>query len=271
MKASAMQQTTEFEADPEVDQLLVAWRRGLDGDDAQWQRMRAAVESQLAGAVVAKANPIRLNQQRGIAPSRQRGFLILVMASVLCLALTAWLLDSSPKRVTLRNPQPEADLVSFTAADLQQQAELVCELDRVFEHQLVGVQQRGETVSIDITSSPLTTAEVPQLMMRFVWQQREGGGVWTTVKQEEVIGPLDHQFGLLSDSRLDAGCWSHLLPDHSLWMETTMTQPGGGVVRRAAQYQLNRPAEVWSQSSGEHHFRMLLVYEILKPCGRGVI
>ena len=194
-----------------------------------------------------------------------------VVASVLCLALTGWLLDASPEGVTLHNPPPEVDLVSFTAADVHRQEELVCELDRVFEHQLVGVHQSGGTVSIDITSQPLTTAEVPQLMMRFVWQQREGGGVWTTVKQEEVIGPLDHQFGLLADSRLDAECWSHLLPDHSLWMDTTMTQPGGGVVRRAGQYQLNRPAEVWSQSSGQHQFRMLLVYELLKPCGREVI
>ena len=64
-----MKQIPDFEADPELDPLLVAWRQGLDCDDTQWQRMRAAVESQLAGAAFADASLVRPGCIRPIAVS----------------------------------------------------------------------------------------------------------------------------------------------------------------------------------------------------------
>jgi hypothetical protein len=262
---------TKFDADPELDQLLVHWRQQLDGNDSQLQRMQDIVTRQLAGGKFEGESLVLPSQRRAISAVPQRRPLIALVAVVMCLALTVGLFDSAPKGVTVHHSLALDEQVSFTAAEIRRQEELVCELDRVFEHQLVGVHLRGEKVSVDVTDESLATDGAPRLLMRFVLQQRVGNGNWSTVTQEEVIGPQDNQFGLLDDSRHEVGYWSHLLPDHSLWMESTITQPGGGIVRCTGQYQLNHPAEVWTQSSEGRQRRMLVVYELLNPCARGVI
>lgn len=260
---------TEFQVDPELDQLLVHWRQQLDCDDSQLQRMRDAVTSQLAGGKFEGESPVLPSQRRAVLPVPRRRPLIALVAAVMCLVLTVWLLDSAPKGVTVSNSLALDGQVSFTSTEIRLQEELVCELDRVFEHQLVGVHLRGETVSVDVTNETLVGA--PRLIMRFVLQQRVGNGEWSTVRQEEVIGPQDNQFGLLDDAQHEVSYWSHLLPDQSLWMESTITQPGGGIMRHSGQYLLNHPAEVWAQSSEGRQRRMLVVYELLNPCARGVI
>lgn len=263
-----MNRPTDDEADPELEQRLASWRRDLDCDDAQLQRMRAAVKDQLAGMNWTDSRSLRPARQTEAAPASRQWAMV---AAGMCLALTGWLFRSPSAGIATPDRPHAVGLLAFTTADLRRQAELVCELDRVFEHQLVGIHQNGESVSVDITNQPSARHDAPQLILRFAWQQREGGGIWTTVKQEDVIGPVDHQFDVRVDSRMDVAYWSHLLPDHSLWLESTATPLSGAVVRSSGQYQLNHPAEVWSHSSGKHHFRMLVVYELLNPCGREVI
>ncbi len=262
---------TKFDADPELDQLLVHWRQQLDCHESQLQRMRDAVTSQLAGGKFEVESPVFPSRRRAVLPVPRRRPLIGLVAAVMCLALTVWWCDSAPKGITVNNSPAWDGQVSFTAAEIRRQEELVCELDRVFEHQLVGVHLRGETVSVDVTDESLVTAVAPRLLMRFVLQQRVGNGDWSTVTQEDVIGPEDNQFGMRDDAQHGVGYWSHLLPDHSLWIESTITQPGGGIVQHSGRYQLNQPAEVWTQSSGGRQRRMLVVYELLNPCARGVI
>ena len=266
-----MNSHTHFEADPELDQLLVHWRQQLDCEEAQLQRMQDAVTSQLAGGSFSGESITLSSQQRAALPVPQSRPLLALVLTVLSLAIALWLLDSTPQGIAVGNLPVLDTEVFFTAEEIRRQEELVCELDRVFEHQLVGVQQRGETVSVDLADESLTTVESPRLIMRFVLQQRFGNGEWSTVAQEDVIGPKDNQFGLLGDAQHEVDYWSHLLPDRTLWLELTITQPGGGNVRRSGQCQRNHPAEVWAQSSEGRQRRMLVVYELLNPCTRGVI
>lgn len=260
---------TDFEADPELDQLLVHWRKQLNCDDTQLQRMQTAVTSQLAGGSVSGENIIPSSQQRAVLPVPPSRPLLALVLTVLSLAIALWL--HVPQGDLVGNlPVLDTDVL-FTAEEIRRQEELVCELDRVFEHQLVGVHQKGKTVSVDLADEPPAAAEAPRLIMRFVLQQRVGNGEWSTVTQEDVIGPGDTQFGLHDDAQLQGDYWSHLLPDQSLWMEWTITQPGGGTVHRSGQYQLNRPAEVWVQTSAGRQSRMLMVYQLLNPCTHGVI
>ena len=255
--------------DPEIDQMLKTWRQALGSDDSQLQRMRARVESRLVSMASGGPNLVRSARpaSASIRPGRS---VVAVMAVLLVLGLTGWLLELPRPEVTLSEQSPAAP-VAFTAAEIRKREELVCELDRVFEHHMLGVYQNGQAVEVDLAEQSLATVEAPRLVMRFVLQQRVGNGEWSTANQEEVIGQADHQFDLRADSHIVVGYWSHLLPDDSLWLETTITLSDGAVVSHSGQYQNNHPTEVWSQSFGAQQRRILVVYDLLNPCRREVI
>ena len=160
--------------DPEIDQMLKTWRQALGSDDLQLQRMRARVQSRLVS--MASGGPNLVRSARPASASIRPGLSVAaVMAVLLVLGLTGWLLELPRPEVTLRE-QTQAAPVAFTASEIRKREELVCELDRVFEHHMLGVYQNGQAVEVDLAEQSLATFEAPTLVMRFVQQQRVGNG-----------------------------------------------------------------------------------------------
>lgn len=255
-----MPESDHLDSDPRLDAQLAVWGQSLRRDEERLQRMKAALLSEFASdRPLPPAFRAKLQAKDRPRPS---GWTLVPVA--LCLGIAGWLLLSPAgwNRASQRS-------IAFTPDDVRSRENLVCELERVFEHQLVGVRQRGETVSVD-TDSESRNGEAPTLVLRFVLQDRLAG-VWTTVDQEEVMGPADDQFRFASPARLEIECWSHLLPDQSLWLESVVSPFGGKGVRMAGQFQINLPQELWSVSRGPLQRRVLVVYQMLNPCSGEVI
>lgn len=255
-----MTESHSFDSDPQFDSRLAEWGRSLRPGEEPLSRLQAVVLREFESA------PPPLPSVRATLATKERprrGGWILAPV-VLCLGIASWVM----LRPDVGHRRSEAS-IAFTAEDVRSREDLVCELDRVFEHQLTGVRQQGATVSLD-TVSESGDRQTLRLVLRFVLQDRVAGE-WTTVDQEEVMGPVDDQFRFATPSRLDMDCWSHLLPDQSLWLESVVAPFGGEEVRLAAQFQINHPQEFWSSSTGPLPRRVLVVYQLLNPCSAEVI
>ncbi|MEZ6088717.1 MAG: hypothetical protein R3C05_11970 [Pirellulaceae bacterium] len=192
-----------------------------------------------------------------------------IAACIACIiAWTLWpsRLPTQQPIANSQSPVAASDTYRFTSDELQRTRRLVCELDSVFENQLQLIHMHNQQLEFNISNRPVSDSSSSRVVLRFVLQQRNEDGNWTTVQSEEVIGGKDHQFKISESKGMTVQYWSHLLPDDSLWAEidvstdATESKVSATSQSRELRCVANQPAVVWNQDLAGRDTRLLVIY-----------
>ncbi|GAA4452070.1 hypothetical protein [Novipirellula rosea] len=257
--------------DDKLDQTLRDWRSGLEANQAQRDRMQTRFLDKLSEGPDSITASVTL-PPNDTSPYANGSWIrvaaCLAVGACIVFVMFAWQYLSAPNpagAIVHFEPAPQPTW-SFTPEDLHRSEMLVCEFDRVFEHQVRSIHQRGQTVEVDLVNHTVAWEESPRVIVRFVLQQRNANSAWKTIQRDEWIGSQDHQFHLSNISDIEVQTWSHLLPDNSLWMEISVSSPDDVAERRTRHCIANQPGIVWQQDRGDQHWQLVVVHELLKPC-----
>ncbi|GAA5507282.1 hypothetical protein [Novipirellula caenicola] len=257
--------------DDKLDQTLHNWRSGLEPTQAQRDRMQSRFLDEFSAGPDPSTASVTL-PPNGTSPYASGSWIrvaaCLAVGVCIVFVMFAWQYLSKPNpagAIVDSEPAPQSSW-SFTPEELRRSEVLVCEFDRVFEHQVRSIHQRGQTVEVDLVNQTVARSETPRVIVRFVLQQRNTNTAWKTVQSEEWIGSQDHQFHLSNISDIEVQTWSHLLPDDSLWIELTVSSPDDVAEQRTRHCIANQPGIVWQRNRGDQQWQLVVVHELLKPC-----
>ncbi|MEZ5944958.1 MAG: hypothetical protein R3C18_26535 [Planctomycetaceae bacterium] len=249
----------------DFDKALRQWHHDLSDEGDRVERMVGHVlsrtNSQSQPSVLPVQNPLLVDGGSHLFPRA-----VAVVACGVCVVLAGLVLTFQFEMDTATTSSVDFAQMKFSTNEITQQEKLVCHLDEIFEHQVGTFYQSGEQVSFEMNSVSPVLADRTCLSMRFVLQERASAGDWRTLQSTGVITGRDAQIQFPSRDGLVIDSWSHVLPDDSLWIEVGIRDGNGQLTVASVQCKLNEAKQVWARHSQRQEQRLIVVFELLRPC-----